>query len=382
MDDPTGQDRRANGAAWTSSYRTLSSRGRLTRWACLLTAAALLVGVVAGLGGRSAATSRISSMSHTRSGHPSLTVAAAKRVLADYSAGLEAANAAADPAKLRAVAGGAAAAEIDAQYHVDRAFGGSYLTGLRGTSTALVDPRFAIPTADAYPRYFAVTAGGGLFSSKARGALLFQELEAGKPWKLISVAQLGTGQRLPALDKALAVPLTGPAAGARLGGTTLAGIVQGQLTESMNPASGAACPGPVPGIDKTFALTGLFTEVVSTERKDCASFDAHNVGLEFDWDTTRWSVVSFPTNAGGTVSFLALDQHVVESPPSASQSLTCSPRPTPCGVYLSPSGHYPELNLDYLVQFFVVTSKIQKHAQSLDLIGLDNEIVDVTDAGL
>jgi hypothetical protein len=48
---------------------------------------------------------------------------------------------------------------------------------------------------------------------------------------------------------------------------------------------------------------------------------------------------------------------------------------------MSSRGHYPELNLDYLDQFVIVTNKFQKHTESLDLIGVDNEVVGVTDVG-
>ena len=310
-----------------------------------------------------------------------LSISEAKRVLAVYSAGLEAANVAANPARMTQLEAGAAAADVDAQYRLARAYGGKYLDELRRTSTTFRDPSFAIPTAKGYPRYFAATVGGALFPSTERGALLFQQLKGGETWKLVYIAALGPGQRLPALDTALAAPLTGPAASVRNGGPALASLVEGNLTESMNPASSVTCPGPVSGIDKNFALTGMFTMVISAERKDCTSLGASNIGLAFYWDTTPWSVISLPTASGGAISFLAFTQHAVESPRSASQSLSCPSSPNPCDVYLSSRGHYPALNLDYLDQFVIVTNKFQKHRQSLDLIGVTNEVVDVTDAG-
>ena len=348
----------------------------------MLATTALIVSIVADLAASSAAaTSRSSSTLRTPAGRPSLTIAAAKQVLAAYSAGLKAADAAADPAKISEFDAGAAAADIDAQYRLALAYGGEHLKGLRRSSVAFTDPRFEIPKAQGYPRYFAVTAGGAEFPSKERGALLFQQLKAGKRWKLADIALLGPGQRLPALDAALAAPLAGPAASVRNGGPTLANLVEGDLTESMNPASSSACPGPVFGNDKYFALTGMFTAVVSGERKGCASFHASDIGLAFYWDTTPWPVVSLPTADGGAISFLAMTQHAVESAPSASQSLSCPSSPNPCDVYLSSHGHYPELNLDSLYQFVIVTKKLETHTQSLDLIGVANEVVGVTDVG-
>lgn len=348
----------------------------------LLTTTALLVGVVATFVGSSAtATWASSSSPHARTGNVTLSIAGAKKVLAAFSAGLKAANVAANSAKVSQLEAGAAAVDIGAQYREARAFGGSYLQGLRQTSTTFKDPSFTIPKAKSYPRYFAVTTGGALFPSKERGALLFQQLKAGETWKLVYITPLGPGQHVPTLDTTLAAPLTGPQAILRNGGPTLANLVQGLLTESMNPASSAACPGPVPGINKHFALTGMFTEVVSTERKNCTSLHASNIGLAFYWDTTPWSVVSLPTSDGGAISFFALTQHVVESPPSASQSLSCPSSPNPCDVYLSPRGHYPRLNLDYLYQFVTVTNKFQfKRSQLLELVGLSNQVVGETDA--
>jgi len=347
----------------------------------LLATTALFVGVVATFVGSSAAATRTSSLTrHARAVNGTLSTSEAKKVLASFSAALKAANVAANPAKISQLETGAAAADVDAQYRLARAYGGSYLNGLRGASTAFTDPRFAIATAKGYPRYFAVTAGGALFPSKERGALLFQQLKAGEKWKLVDIAPLGLGQHLPALDTKLAAPLTGPTAALRNGGSALTNIVDGVLTESMNPASSAVCPGPVSGSERYDVLTGMFTTVVSAERKDCTSLHASNIGLAFYWDTTPWSVVSLPTASGGAISFLSLTQHAVESPPSGSQSLSCPPNPNPCDVYLSSRGHYPVLNLDYLYQFVIVTKKFQKHRQSLDLIGLTNQVVDVTDA--
>lgn len=131
---------------------------------------------------------------------------------------------------------------------------------------------------------------------------------------------------------------------------------------------------------KYYALTGMFTTVVAAERKDCTSLHASNIGLAFYWGTTPRSVVSLPTAGGGAISFLALTQHAVESPPSGSQSLSCPSSPNPCDVYLSSRGHYQVLNLDFLYQFVIVTNKFQKHSQSLDLIAVTNEVVDVTDS--
>lgn len=301
-------------------------------------------------------------------------------MLSGFRAALKAANVVANPAKMSQLEAGAAAADIDAQYRLARAYGGSYPNGQRRASMAFTDPSFAIPRAEGYPRYFAVTAGGALFSSKgaARSSSSSSKLARRgssstlPPWDLVKAWQLSTPRWPPRL--------TGPAAALRNGGTALANLVDGNLTESMNPASSAACPGPVSGNDKYYALTGMFTTVVSAERKDYTSLAASKIGLAFYWNMTPWSVVSLPTGPGGAISFLALTQQAVESAPSASQSLSCPSSPNPCDVYRSSHGHYPTLNLDYLYQSVIVTNKFQKHSQSLDLIGVTNEVVDVTDA--
>ncbi len=314
-------------------------------------------------------------------GRAPIAPSAARSVVIAYGRRLSAAAVADNAAVAEALSMGPAAAALGAEFHLAHAYGGRYLRAFRQPMGAFRGVRVAIPAAAARgPRYFLAIAHGALFANKTPGAMLFEQAAAGAPWRLAYGLPLASGTSLPAVDARPGAPIRGVAVLGPGGRSALPAIVAGTLNESMNAASSEACPGPVPGNEKYFTLTGLFGQLVSSERANCQALHRARVGLSYTWYTTAWPAVSLPTR-GGAITLFALTQDATESPPGSDPSLGCPRAPNPCDVFLSPKGRYPELVYVSVYQFAVVTGPERRGSQPVRLVGLSNQVTDVTSGG-
>ncbi|MHB8437530.1 MAG: hypothetical protein ACYDC0_16990 [Acidimicrobiales bacterium] len=312
---------------------------------------------------------------HHSAGVPAIALSAAKQVLDHYEVANNAADASLNLPTESTVETGAQLIADAAAYRIAKGEGGSALASAH-QAWRFVNPTFSIPASVGYPKYFAVTAGET--GSSGVGEFLFEQQGQGSTWKLAASVGLGKNKRPPAISTAVPTPLSLSAAASR-NADSLAQLISGDLVLSSNPASSLPCAGPAKGFNKSFALTGYFVAMLSANQRACKSAAADHVTLNFYWSTTSWPVVSLPTSSGGAVSMLALNQHAVFT---AGSPLRCPSGRHACSVFLSPSGHYPEINDQSLCFLFVVTP----HASSarpvpLDLIGASCNTLDVTSSG-
>ncbi|MCL2586036.1 MAG: hypothetical protein FWE35_26680 [Streptosporangiales bacterium] len=177
----------------------LPPKRRPPRWA-LAAAAAIIVAA----GGRTAFALAGSPGAPSSSGlTPPVTPAAARDILARYTAANNTANARMDPGLLASIETGSSQAIDSAAYLVQRAEGAS-----PSPAFAPATSRFWIPREPAaYPRWFAVSVAnrelGARHAVLGTGYLLFTRASAGAPWKVASGPFLTGGPAAgasPALD--------------------------------------------------------------------------------------------------------------------------------------------------------------------------------------